>query len=110
MTVNHAARKMIDNPNIRRFIQNCIKWGDGWRFKRNNGQRQQQFSSGGAHQQQQQMPLELIYSSPSNQQSLSMPIMSDDNLIWRYFLMKNNGQDYDNANNIDDLLSSSSST
>nr|XP_046909617.1 uncharacterized protein LOC124491050 isoform X1 [Dermatophagoides farinae] len=27
-------RKMKGDQKIRRFIENCIKWGDGWRFKK----------------------------------------------------------------------------
>lgn len=30
------ARRIRGDHRIRKFIENCIKWGDGWRFKRTN--------------------------------------------------------------------------
>lgn len=29
-----VARRIRGDHRIRKFIENCIKWGDGWRFKR----------------------------------------------------------------------------
>ncbi|XP_027197334.2 uncharacterized protein LOC113791724 isoform X2 [Dermatophagoides pteronyssinus] len=40
-----AIRKMKGDQKIRRFIENCIKWGDGWRFKKDGSNSYTHFDS-----------------------------------------------------------------